>query len=39
VLLVVAPRTVAGGPSGLGWWGQRFALFLAALALNLALPW
>jgi hypothetical protein len=38
MLLVVAPRKVAGEPGGWLAWGARFALFLAALAFGFAVP-
>jgi hypothetical protein len=38
VLLVAAPRVVAGAGGGVLWWGLRFGVFLAAVALNLKLP-
>lgn len=38
VLLVAAPRVVAGAGGGVLWWGLRFGVFLAAVALNLNLP-
>jgi hypothetical protein len=38
MLLVVAPRKVAGERGGWLVWGARFALFAAALALGVATP-
>jgi hypothetical protein len=38
VLLVVAPRVVAGGPGSKWWWMARFALFLAGLGVGVSVP-
>lgn len=38
VLLVVAPRAVAGAGGGKFWWALRFALFLAGLGIGVSVP-
>jgi len=38
MLLVVAPRVVAGGSGSALWWALRFALFLAGLVIGVSVP-